>query len=41
MSKSDTVDVFELRYTKADMAAAPEADRDARSLDSVAHVDLP
>lgn len=27
MSNSDTVDVFELRYTKADMAAAPEGER--------------
>ena len=27
MSNSDSVDVFELRYTKADMAAAPEAER--------------
>lgn len=27
MSATDTVDVFELRYTKAEMAAAPEAER--------------
>jgi len=27
MSQSDTVDVFELRYTKAELAAAPEAER--------------
>lgn len=27
MSASDTVDLFELRYTKAEMAAAPEAER--------------
>ena len=27
MSASDTVDLFELRYTKADLAAAPEAER--------------
>lgn len=27
MSNSDSVDVFELRYTKAEMAAAPEAER--------------
>lgn len=27
MSSTDTVDVFELRYTKADLAAAPEGER--------------
>jgi hypothetical protein len=27
MSNSDTVDVFELRYTKAELASAPEAER--------------